>query len=72
MELRSLEGKKIRLTDTDGYVYTGVVGDYVYADDNDPEEEAIILDYLTRNDGFKYENPIEFRASEIKSIEVIS
>lgn len=72
MELRTLEGQQIRLTDTDGYTYTGLVSDYVWTDDNDPEEESIILDYPTRNDGLKYESPIEFRASEIQSIEVIS
>ncbi len=74
MELsQALESKKIRLVDIDGDVYEGKVGDYVFPDDNEPEGvEGIILDDPVRNDGYKYQNPVQFNAPEIKSIEIIS
>lgn len=69
---QSLEGKKIRLVDMEGDVFEGEVGDYIYPDDNEPEGiEGIILDYPVRNDGYKYSNPVQFNAPEIKSIEII-
>lgn len=72
MNLRSFEGKNVRLTDIDGKVFEGYAADYIFAEDNEPEEvEAIVLDYPIRDDGFKYENPVEFTAPEIKSIEII-
>lgn len=73
MELRNYEGKNIRLTDIEGEVYEGYAADYVFADDNEPVEvEALILDYPVRkSDGYKYENPVEFTAPEIESIEVL-
>lgn len=71
INLREFEGKNVRLTDNEGDVFTGYAADYIFAEDNDPEEESIVLDYPTRNDGFKYESPVEFRISEIESIEVI-
>lgn len=73
LNLRSLEGKNIRLTDIEEEVFVGYVADYVFAEDNVPEEvEAIILDYPVRqSDGYKYKNPVEFIAPDIKSVEVI-
>lgn len=72
MNLRSFEGKNVRLTDIDGKVFEGYAADYIFAEDNEPEEvEAIVLDYPIRDDGFKYENPVEFTAPEIKNIEII-
>lgn len=69
---QSLEGKKVRIVDIDGEIFEGIVGDYIYPEDNEPKEvEAIVLDYPIRDDGFKYENPVEFTAPEIKSIELI-
>lgn len=70
-ELRRVVGKKIKLTDIDGYIYTGMVSEYVFPEDNDPEVESIVLDYPLRNDGYKYKELIEFTALEIKSIEII-
>ena len=64
-----LEGKKIKLVNKNGRTFEGVVGDYIYPEDNAPEEvEAIVLDHPIRDDGFKYENPVEFTAPEIESI----
>lgn len=72
MDLRFFVGKNVKLTDDEDREYKGYVSDYIFAEDNVPEEvEAIVLDYLVRDDGFKYKNLIEFTAPEIKSIEVI-
>lgn len=69
MELnQSLEGKKIRLTDTDGEVFEGVVSDYIYSEDNEPEGIAsIIIEDCPQR---PYPD-IEFLATDIKSIELI-
>ena len=67
MNLRQFEGKNVRLTDK------GYVSDYIFAEDNAPEEvEALILENLIRkSDGYKYENPVEFTALEIQSVEIL-
>lgn len=73
MELSKLEGKRVRLTDTDGEVFEGEVGNYIFPEDNEPEGiEGIVLDYPKRNDGYKYKDLVLFNATDIKSIEVIS
>lgn len=74
MSLWEFEGKKVRLVSKEtGRVFEGLASDYIHPDDNEPEEvEGIVLDFPTRNDGFKYQNPVQFNAPEIKSIEVIS
>lgn len=73
MNLRFFEGKNVRLTDTDGEIFEGYVTDYIFAKDNVPKEaESIVLDYpIRKSDGYKYQNLVEFTASEIKSIEVM-
>ncbi len=73
MNLRSYEGKNVRIIDTDEEIFEGYVADYIFAEDNVPEEvEALVLEHTIRKlDGYKYENPIEFTAPEIKSITVI-
>lgn len=72
MELYRFEGKRVRLIDTENEEFEGVVGDYIYPEDNEPEGvEGIILDYPVRGDGRKYSNPVQFNAPEIKSIELI-
>lgn len=72
MELKNLEGKMIRLTNVDGYVFEGEVGDYIYPDDNEPEGvEGIIIDYPIRNDGYQYSCPVQFNLPDIESIDVI-
>lgn len=71
-DLRKFEGKRVKLIDVDGDIFEGLASDYIFAEDNVPEEiEAIVLDYPVRNDGYKYHNPVEFKAPEIRSIEVI-
>lgn len=71
MSLREFEHKYVRLIDTDGDGFEGYAGDYIFPEDNDPEIEGIVLDYPIRDDGFKYDNPVEFSAAEIRSIEII-
>lgn len=72
MDLKKIVGEKVRLFSTSGRIFEGEVGDYVHPDDNEPEGvEGIILDYPVRNDGYKYPNPVQFNAPEIKSIEII-
>jgi len=71
MELKNLRGKQIRLTSVSGEQYTGTVCDYFYPEDNEPEVEAIAIDYPERSDGYKYKNPVVFNAPEIANIELI-
>lgn len=72
MKLWKFTGKQIRLTNVNGQIFEGPVWDYIYPEDNEPEGvEGIIMDYPVRNDGFKYKNPVQFNAPEIKSIEII-
>lgn len=66
IELITIEGKCVRLVDIDGDEFVGMVTDYIYPDDNEPEgEEGIIMDIKG------YNNPIQFNAHEIKTIEII-
>ncbi len=72
VKLATLEGEKIKLFSQSGRFYEGIVGDYIYPEDNAPEEiEAIVLDNTVRDDGYEFEFPVEFTAPEIKSIEII-
>lgn len=72
MDIYKFIGKKVLLTDTDGNQFIGRVGDYVWEDENEEFGcDAIIMDYPTRNDGYRYENPVQFNASEIASIEIL-
>lgn len=72
MELRRLEGKRIRLINTENEEFEGVVGDYVFPEDNEPEGiEGIIVDYPIRGDGYRYRNPVLFNSPDIKSVEII-
>lgn len=66
---QSLEGKKVRIIDVDGEIFEGVVGDYIYPEDNEPEGIAAIdiEDCLQRP-----EELLGFNETDIKSIEVIS
>ena len=69
--LMKYEGKTIKLIDIDGDVFTGYVTDYIYADDNEPEVEGIIIKKPVRSDGYNYTHDVEFDAPEIKSIEIL-
>lgn len=63
-----LVGKKVRVTDIDGEIFDGVVGDYIDPEDNDPEGTAcIVLDDCPQRPGMC----IGFDESEMASIEII-
>ncbi len=65
---QQLEGKKVRLIAVDNEEFIGIVADYIYPDDNEPEGlSGIILDDCPKRD-----YPIRFNEDEIKSITIIS
>lgn len=70
INLKELVGSKVRIIDIDDITYEGIVDEYIDAEDNVPEEiEAIILtDLLRLDDGKKFNNPIEFKATEVKCV----
>ena len=39
---QKLEGKKVKITCIDGEVFTGIVSDYIFPEDNEPEGVAAI------------------------------
>lgn len=66
---RSLEGKRVRIIDTDNEAFEGYVFNYVYPEDNDPVEIAEIdIEDCPQRPG----QLIGFTENEIQSIEVIS
>lgn len=70
INLKKLVGSKVRIVDIDDITYEGIIDEYIDAEDNVPDEiEAIILSDLLRLDnGEKFINPIEFKATEIISV----
>lgn len=66
---QSLEGKKVRIVDIDGEVFEGVVSDYIYPEDNEPEGIAAID---VEDCPQRPYSGVSFNEPEIKSIEVIS
>lgn len=70
INLKELVGSKVRIIDIDDITYEGIVDEYIDTEDNVPEEiEAIILtDLLRFDDGKKFNNPIEFKATGIKCV----
>lgn len=64
MNIREYYGKKVIISAKWKVKYAGLVTDYIYADDNEPEGESIVIDSM---DGTLQ----EFRPEDIESIEVI-
>lgn len=65
---QSLEGKKIQLKNTKGEVFEGLVSDYVYPEDNEPEGIAgICIEDCPQRPG----QWIGFNETDIESIEII-
>ena len=64
MKLINFYGKKVKIVDIDNRTWEGTVTDYIYAEDNEPEIESIIID--TQNI-----KAIEFTKAEIKAIEKV-
>lgn len=65
MDLKTLVDKKVRIIDIDGQEFLGMVTDYDYPEDNEPEEESIIIEDELRSQS------IMFYGREIKSLEII-
>ncbi len=68
MLLKKYYGKKVCIIAQNEKVFEGMVVEYCYPEDNDPEEESITV-RCTK--GPFPEKLVEFPASDIKSITVI-
>ena len=64
MDLKMYYGKRVKILADNGKEYRGYVTDYIYPEDNEPEGESILLE----DDSL--DCPTDFRAEEIKSIEL--
>lgn len=65
---QSLEGKNVKITCIDGEVFTGIVSDYIFPEDNEPEGIAAIdVDNCPQKSG----ESVSFNENEIDNIEVI-
>lgn len=65
---QSLEGKNVKITCIDGEVFTGIVSDYIFPEDNKPEGIAAIdIDNCPQKSG----ESVSFNENEIDNIEVI-
>ena len=75
MDLRKYDGKRIRLTDVDGSVFTGYA-DYHDAEDNASNISSLSLDLDgdIENLQFKYKGDvyIDFEEPEIANVEIIT
>lgn len=66
---QSLEGKRVKIICTDDEEFEGVVSDYIFPDDNEPEGVAAIdIENCPQRPGMC----IGFNEDEIKSIEVLA
>lgn len=65
---QSLEGKRVKLIDIDGTTFEGIVGDYIYPEDNEPEGIAAIDIYDCPQRPGEW---IGFNEPDIKFIEII-
>lgn len=65
---QSLDGKNVKITCIDGEVFTGIVSDYIFPEDNEPEGIAAIdIDNCPQKSG----ESVSFNENEIDNIEVI-
>lgn len=65
---QSLEGKNVKITCIDGEVFTGIVSDYIFPEDNEPDGIAAIdIDNCPQKSG----ESVSFNENEIDNIEVI-
>lgn len=66
---QSLEGKRVKIVCTDGEIFEGLISDYIFQEDNEPEGIACIcMEDCPRRPG----QWIGFNEDEIKSIEVVN
>lgn len=60
-----LEGRTVRIVDVDGQIFEGVVGDYIFPEDNDPEGvPGIVLENCPQRPG----ELIGFNEPEVQSV----
>ena len=64
MNLKQYDGEKVKIVDVNDQVLYGTVTDYIFPEDNEPEEESIIVVALNGD-------MLEFFGKNIKKIEVI-
>lgn len=65
---QNLEEKKVKITCTDGEVFTGIVSDYIFPEDNEPEGVAAIdIEDCPQRDG----TGVTLYDYEIDSVEII-
>ena len=65
---QSLEGKNVKITCIDGEVFTGIVSDYIFPDDNEPEGVAAIdIDNCPQKSG----DSDSFNENDIDDIKII-
>lgn len=65
---QSLEGKRVQIIDIEGKIFEGVVSEYIYPEDNEPEGIAAIdIEDCPQSPGML----IGFNETEIRSIEVV-
>lgn len=69
MKLIDYEGKRVRITSTNGNMFEGTVGDYCYPEDDENNLEMIVVDVIK---GKYVGQPVGFYDKDIKSIEVIA
>lgn len=69
-----MKEKNVEIADYEGNTYTGYAIQYIYAEDNTPEEiESLIFTNLVRkSDNYKYPYLVEFTTKEIKSIKEVN
>ena len=68
MKLMDYEGKRVRIVDVDNQIFEGRITDYIYAEDNEPEVEAIVMDCQK---GPLRGKAVEFWEEHISVIEII-
>lgn len=69
MPLKKYYEKKVRILANNGKTFEGKVTDYFYPEDNEPEQESIAIRCVK---GYLVGKSVEFRESEIQSIEIIN
>lgn len=46
---KDLEGKRVKITDIDNEIFEGIVSDYIYPEDNEPEGVAEFVSKIVLN-----------------------
>ncbi|MGX7347540.1 hypothetical protein [Aerococcus vaginalis] len=65
MNLIEYDGEKVVIRTKRNNIFKGIIGDYIYPEDDDTNRECIVIDDP------HYNNPIGLYKDDIKSIEII-